>query len=304
MRQFYYENVGMWLTEFGFDGLRFDAIHEIKSDAADLFLGELAETARTAKPHAKLIIENAENSFRWLERNERNEPMTYWAQWNDDIHHVLAFLVTGEGKKTGYDAPYKDSLADLEKALDDGFVHDSAEGRDSDGKTRGGPASRLPPDSFITYVENHDQIGNRADGQRLSSRIAPDRVDFLHFVKFLAPQIPLCFMGDEANLSSGFPFFVDLPEDEGQKVDEGRYGEMEETFNEDVEPGQLPHPNDPATFESAKLAWGDFEQEAHRAALERFRQLAAWRRQYVWPLAATPCLDAHSMRQGTAIIVT
>lgn len=304
VRQFYYENVAMWLEEFDFDGLRFDAIHEIKNEAADLFLGELAQAARAAKPHAKLIIENAENSFRWLERNDRNEPMTYWAQWNDDIHHVLAFLVTGEGKKTGYDDPEKDPIADLEKALADGFVHDSAEGSDSDGHTRGGPASRLPPDSFITYIENHDQIGNRADGRRLSSRITPDQIDFLQFVKFIAPQIPLCFMGDEANLESGFPFFVDLSEEEGDKVDERRYKEMRETFNEDVEDGALPHPNDPATFESAKLAWDDFAEEAHRADLERFRQLADWRKQYVWPLAATPCLDAHSMRQGTTIIVT
>ena len=113
--------------------------------------------------------------------------MTYSAQWNEDVHHVLAYIVTGEGNKTGYDDPSKDPIADLEKALADGFVHDRDEGPESDGRMRGGPASRLPPDSFITYVENHDQIGNRVDGKRLSSRISPNQLDFLHFVKVHRP---------------------------------------------------------------------------------------------------------------------
>jgi maltooligosyltrehalose trehalohydrolase len=303
VRQFYYENAVMWLTEYDFDGLRFDAVHEIKSELRDRFLGELADAAKRAKPNAMLIVENIENSAHWLERNDRNEPMIYTAQWNDDIHHVLAYLVTGEGAKTGYDDPTKDPIADLEKALVDGFIHDREEGPKSDGRTRGGPASKLPPDCFITYVENHDQIGNRADGKRLSSRISPSKLDFLHLVKFVAPQIPLCFMGDEANLASGFPFFVDLRPEDGEKVDARRYKEMREMFKEDVQQGALPHPNDPQTFESAKLVWEDFGQDQHRAALERFRQLSAWRRENVWPLTATPCQDATSIRLGRCLIV-
>lgn len=303
VRQFYYENTMMWLVEYSFDGLRFDAVHEIKSAAKDKFLGELAATARAVKPGAKLILENMNNSTHWLERDDRNEPMTYWAQWNEDMHHVLAYIVTGEGNKTGYTDGKKDPIADLEKALADGFVHDHDEGPESDGRTRGGPASRLPPDSFITYVENHDQIGNRADGKRLSSRIEPDRLDFVHFVKFIAPQIPLCFMGDEANLSSPFPFFVDLSEGEGEKTDARRYKEMREMFQEDVEDGGLPHPNDPATFAIAKLPWEAFGEGQHLAALRRFRELAAFRRENVWPLSASPCTDAVSVRHEQGLIV-
>lgn len=303
VRQFYYENAIMWLVEYGFDGLRFDAVHEIKSDERDRFLGELAATARAVKPGAKLILENMNNSTHWLERNDQNEPMTYWAQWNEDIHHVLAYIVTGEGNKTGYDEAGKDPVADLEKALADGFVHDHDEGPESDGRVRGGPASRLPPDSFITYVENHDQIGNRADGKRLSARIAPNQLDFIHLVKFISPQIPLCFMGDEANLSSAFPFFVDLDEDEGNKADARRYKEMREMFKEKVEDGDLPHPNDPQTFETAKLPWEAFGEERHLAAISRFRQLASYRRDKVWPLAATNCTDATSVRHGQGLII-
>jgi maltooligosyltrehalose trehalohydrolase len=303
VRQFYYENAMMWLVEYGFDGLRFDAVHEIKSDAKDKFLGELAATARAVRPGAKLILENMNNSTHWLERNDHNEPMTYWAQWNEDVHHVLAYIVTGEGAKTGYDEKGKDPVADLEKALADGFVHDHDEGPNSDGRVRGGPASRLPPDSFITYVENHDQIGNRADGTRLSARISPNQLDFLHFVKFIAPQIPLCFMGDEANLNSPFPFFVDLVGDEGEKADARRYNEMREMFQEKVEDGALPHPNDPQTFEMAKLPWDAFGEDEHVAALRRFQELASYRREKVWPLSASPCTDATSVRHGQGLII-
>jgi maltooligosyltrehalose trehalohydrolase len=303
VRQFYYENARMWLSEYDFDGLRFDSVHEMKSRQHDRFIGELAQACKAAKPNAKLIIENIENSFRWLERNDRNEPMTYTAQWNDDMHHVLTFLVAGEGNKTGYDDPSKDPIADFEKALADGFVHDPAEGEKSDGRTRGGPASRLPPDSFITYVENHDQIGNRADSKRLSDRIAPHRLDFCHFVKFLAPQIPLCFMGDEGNLRSPFPFFIELPPNAAEAKRRDRYKQMREIFKEEVADGGLPDPNDPATFERAKVRWNDYYNEQHRAALERFRMLARCRRQMVWPLAATPCQGVESARQGNCLIV-
>jgi 1,4-alpha-glucan branching enzyme len=285
------------------DGLRFDAVHEIKSPAREQFLGELAQACEIAKPGCWLIIENVENSFSLLERDEHNEPMQYTAQWNDDMHHVMTYLVTGEGKKTGYDDRSKDPIADLEKALEDGFVHDHEEGPQSDGRTRGGPASQLPPDSFITFIENHDQIGNRADAQRLSARIEPRQLDFLHFLKFIAPQIPLCFMGDEANLNTPFPFFTDLSQEEGEEADRRRYKEMREVFGESVADGALPHPNDPATFGRAKIDWNAFGLEPHEASLDRFRELAGYRRDIVWPLAATPCIDAFTARHESGCVV-
>jgi maltooligosyltrehalose trehalohydrolase len=305
VRRFYCENAAMWLSEYDFDGLRFDSVHEVKTASRDLFLSELAAAATAAKPGCRLIIENVRNSFRWLERDAGNRPLYYLAQWNDDMHHVLAHLVTGEGRKTGYDDPAKDPYADLEKALADGFVHDPTEGDGSDGRTRGGAAAKLPPDSFITYVENHDQLGNRVDARRLSERIAPEQLDFLHFVKFLAPQVPLCFMGDEGNITSGFPFFFDLPTDVAERMANGRYKQMRDMFGEDVEPGDLPDPNDPATFQMAKLPWNDFRDlPERRAALERFRALAGWRRERLWPLAATPCLAARTARQGNSLLVS
>src|SRR5690606_13243210 len=146
VRQFYYENAVMWLEEYDFDGLRFDSVHEMKSRAHDEFLGDLAKSARSVKRHAKLIIENVKNAATWIDRTAASEePINFTAQWNDDIHHVLNYLVTGESKGGyGADNPDKDPIADLEKALADGFVHDGeADSGDNDGTKRGGPASRL-----------------------------------------------------------------------------------------------------------------------------------------------------------------
>lgn len=303
VRQFYYENACLWLCEYDFDGLRFDSVHEIKTASRDLFLGELAKAARRAKPHAKLIIENMDNTATWLEREATtNEPVNFVAQWNDDIHHVLNFLVTQE-PKNGYDDPDKDAIADLEKALADGFVHDGEAGGPTDGRTRGEPGSRLPPDSFVTYVQNHDQIGNRGDNRRLPDRISADKLDFLHFVTLMAPQIPLLFMGEEAHLRTPFPFFIDLPPGPAKAKRDDREQQMRDIFKEAIPPRGLPDPNEESTFAIAKLAWSDFETEIGQAALQRFRQLAALRRERIWPLAATPCLDATTARQGQCLIV-
>ena len=303
VRQFYYENARMWLEEYDFDGLRFDSVHEIGTDSRELFLTELAQQAMGAKRHAKLIIENMENKARWLDRTEDDEPRLFAAQWNDDIHHVLNHLVTGE-PKYGYDDKSRDPFADLEKALADGFVHDGEAEGQSDGKTRDEPASRLPPDAFITYVQNHDQIGNRGDNKRLPDRISAEKLDFLHFVTFLAPQIPLLFMGEEGQLRTPFPFFVDLPEQAAQAKRDERYRQMAEMFKENIPPEGLPDPNAVETFHSAKLDWEHFATEAGRAALDRFRTLTRFRREKLWPLTATTCLDAWTARQGNALIIT
>ncbi|MGN6486368.1 MAG: alpha-amylase family glycosyl hydrolase [Devosia sp.] len=303
VRQFYYENAAMWLAEYDFDGLRFDSVHEMRTAYRSVFLGDLAKTCRAAKPDALLIIENIENSASWLDRTTvTNRPINFLAQWNDDIHHVLNFLASGEARM-GYEDTSRDPVADLEKALADGFVHDGEAGQPSDGRTRGEPAGRLPPDAFITYVQNHDQIGNRADGARLPGRVSAEKLDFLHFVAFLAPQTPLFFMGEEAHLRPNFYYFIDLPPEAAEATRAGRERQLREIFAEMVPEGGLPDPNDPATFEAAKLDWAEYAEPERQASLQRFRALAGYRRELVWPLSATISLYSHSARQGDGIIV-
>ena len=303
VRQFYYENACSWLVDYDFDGLRFDAVHEIATEARDLFLGELARTARTAKPGASLVLENVRNNAHWLTRDDANCPVDFTAQWNDDYHNVMNFLVTGE-KKKGYEDESRDPVADLEKSLADGFVHDGDADGDSDGRTRNEPASQLPMEAFVGFLQNHDQIGNRPDGKRIVDRVDAARLDFAHFVTLLTPQIPMFFMGEEAHLRCGFPFFFDLPEPYATEKRDDRYDQMKKIFNESVEPGSLPDPQAPETFRHAKLAWDDYALDHHREALGRFRELTALRRELIWPLTATRCLNAWSARQGDGIIVT
>lgn len=303
VRHFYYENARMWLGEFDFDGLRFDAVHEMKTEDREIFLGDLAKAARSVKGNAALIIENTDNIASWLDRDGQNRPKDFTAQWNDDIHHVLNYLATGENKH-GYEDDSRDAIADLEKGLVDGFVHDGEAEDGAETAPSEGPASRLPLDAFVSYMQNHDQIGNRADGRRLPDRVSAEKLDFLHFVMLLAPQIPLFFVGEEADMRTPFPFFVDLPEKEAAIVRQDRYKQMRETFQEDVADRDLPDPNAPETFASARLDWAEYGQEERMAALERFRTLVGWRRKSLWSLAATPCLDACSGRQGTALVVS
>ena len=303
VRQFYYENACYWLSDYDFDGLRLDAVHEIATDARDLFLGELARTARADKPGASLILENVRNQMHWLTRDETDVPVDFTAQWNDDYHHVLQFMVTGE-KHSGYEDDSRDPVADLEKSLADGFVHDGDAGPGSDGRTRNEPASQLPMEAFVGYLQNHDQIGNRPDGGRLVERVDADRLDFGHFVTLLGPQIPMFFMGEEAHLRCPFYFFFDLPEPQRTQHRSGRYGEMEKIFNTPVVPGSLPDPQGLETFEHSKLDWAAYGRQEHIEAGERFRELCALRRELIWPLSATQCLNSWSARQGNGLIVT
>jgi len=303
VRQFYYENACMWLTEYDVDGLRFDAVHEIKTESATPFLLELASAARREKPHAKLVIENVNNIADLLARDDDDEPLHYTAQWNDDIHHVLEFLVTGVGRN-GYEDDSRDAIADLEKGLRDGFIHDGEADGPSDGRTGGEPGSELPPDAFVGFVQNHDQIGNRPDGKRLADSIGAEKLDFVQFLGLLAPQLPLFFMGEEAHVRSPFTYFVDIGREAGQAANDGRYQQMRDMFHEQVEDGALPDPRDEATFEMSKLDWDEFALPERQASLARFRQLAAWRRDLVWPLLATKCLSAISTRRDQCIVVT
>jgi maltooligosyltrehalose trehalohydrolase len=275
----------------------------MKTECRETFLVDLSRSARSVKSHAKLIIENMDNSASWLERDDNGDPKTYTAQWDDDVHHVLEYLTTGENKN-GYDKPDADPIADLEKGLADGFIHDGEAADDSDGSTRNEPGSKLPPRAFVTYVQNHDQIGNRADSARLPDRIGVDKLDFLHFVSMVTPHIPLFFIGEEAHLRTHFPFFIDLPEEAAKPKRDDRYKQMRETFDEEVEDGELPDPNDPATFQMAKVDWSDFARQQQVEALTRFRQLALWRKDHIWPLAASRYLDAKSARQGNGLVVS
>lgn len=298
VRAFFSENAAYWLVEVGFDGLRFDAVHALATKGAETFLREIASACRAVKPDAYLVLENHDNIADWLLRDNS----LYDAQWNDDWHHVFHVLASGE--RTGYYAPYSaDTVEDAAWALTEGFVFQGDPYPDVDGEPRGTTSGELPPDAFVSFVQNHDHIGNRPLGDRLAATLPPERLAFLRFVLMLSPQVPLLFMGEEALLPTPFPFFCDFDGDLADAVRNGRRSEFGAFFEAHGE-ASFPDPLSEATFISAKLKPEDFRTAQARAEIDAFRRLAEQRRKIVWPLTSSNYVDATFARAGNALHVT
>jgi maltooligosyltrehalose trehalohydrolase len=297
VRAFFVENAVMWLSDYDFDGLRFDAVHAFPHPEGDALLAEIAEACRAVKPDAWLVLENDDNAARWLVREE-GRPRYYAAQWNDDIHHALHVTATGE--TTGYYEDYaEDPVRMLLRCLAQGFAYQGEVSRHR-GEKRGEPSADLPPEAFVAFIQNHDQIGNRPFGDRIAAMIPPDRLAVLQAIVMLSPQIPMFFMGEEAGVTTPFPFFCDWEGDLAEAVRQGRRREFAGFFESHAgSVDDLPDPLARSTVEMARLDWDELGGEA----VAGFRDLAALRRRLVWPLAASGHRSTRGTRDGDAIIV-
>ncbi|WP_371347745.1 malto-oligosyltrehalose trehalohydrolase [Ancylobacter sp. IITR112] len=296
VRAFFSENAAYWIAEFGFDGLRFDAVHALATKGAETFLREIAAACRAVKPDAWLVLENHDNIAGWMTRDDR----LYDAQWNDDWHH--AFHVLASGERTGYYAPYADdAVAAAGRALSEGFVFQGEPYPGAGGHPRGTVSTELAPDAFVAFAQNHDHIGNRPLGDRLAASLPPERLAFLRFVLMLSPAIPLLFQGEEALLSQPFPFFCDFEGELAEAVRQGRRSEFADFF--DAHGDSFPDPLSEATFISAKLKAEDLRTPQARAELDILRRLADERRKLVWPLAASGYRGSDLSRTGEALRV-
>jgi maltooligosyltrehalose trehalohydrolase len=274
VRRFFTENALYWLIEFRFDGLRLDAVQAI---APPDWLDEMAAEVRaTVEPgrHVHLVLENDGNVASHLAGDCD-------AQWNDDGHHALHVLLTGE--HDGYYADYADEPAvRLARVLAEGFDYQGAPSRHRGGRPRGTRSAHLPPTAFVLFLQNHDQIGNRALGERLTELAAPDALEAAIALVLLCPQIPLLFMGEEAASRSPFLFFTDHNEELAAAVREGRRREFA-SFSSFLAPhgvDAIPDPNALSTFERS-IPRPDGEQGAARTEL--YRRLLAVRRGEVVP---------------------
>jgi malto-oligosyltrehalose trehalohydrolase len=286
IRELVIHNALYWLEEFNFDGLRLDAVHAILDDSAEHVLLELARRVREATRgrEVHLIIENENNAARLIGRSADNAA-PFEGQWNDDVHHVLHVAATAE--KVGYYGDYHDDPRKLGRALAEGFAF-QGEMMAHRGSPRGEPSAHLPPTAFVAFLQNHDQIGNRAFGERLSALAAPEVLRALSAVHLLLPQVPLLFMGEEWATRSPFPFFCDFAGDLAEAVRQGRRQEFAK-FPEFADPQQrarIPDPQALSTFESAKLNWSEPASPPHAEHLERYRRLLAARRRWIVPLLA------------------
>jgi malto-oligosyltrehalose trehalohydrolase len=277
VREFFIHNALYWLEEFHLDGLRLDAVHAIVDGSPVHILDELAQRVRSAAlpRSAHLILENEHNQARWLRRDSRGNAALYDAQWNDDAHHVLHVAASGESE--GY---YADYIGHTDRFAFQGELMPYR------GTERGECSMQLPPAAFVAFIQNHDQIGNRALGERLSTIADPAAVRAVTALYLLLPQIPLLFMGEEWHSRRPFQFFCDFGAELGDAVRNGRRQEFArfEAFRDASRRESIPDPQAEQTFDDSKLDWERLAAPAHGATLRWYRDLLTVRRRHIAPL--------------------
>ncbi len=291
VRDFYVHNALYWLEEFQFDGLRFDAVHAILDESPTDIVTEIAEAVRAhfaaSGRHIHLILENDKNQSRYLGRDDSGTAQLHTAQWNDDIHHALRVVTSGQSG--GYYADYADRPAErLGRALAEGFVYQGDPSAYRDGEVRGEPSSHLPPTSFISFIQNHDQVGNDAFGTRLSKLASAEAIKAAVATYLLSPQVPMLFMGEEWGADQPFAFFCDFEPELAEAVRKGRREEFAK-FPEFADPAareRIPDPTAPSTFERSVLDWSVLDRAPHADWLALYRELLGLRAREIAPLLA------------------
>ncbi|MDX1431099.1 MAG: malto-oligosyltrehalose trehalohydrolase [Gammaproteobacteria bacterium] len=293
VREFFINNALYWLEEYHVDGLRLDAVHAIADDCDPDILVELAARVRKgpgARRFVHLVLENDDNAARYLERDRALRARRYTAQWNDDLHHALHVLATGE--RDGYYADYADAPArHLGRCLAEGFAYQGERSAHRGGRARGEPSAHLPATAFVGFLQNHDQIGNRALGERIGALAGKRAVRAAHAVVLLAPSIPLLFMGEELDAPEPFLFFCDFEPELAAAVRRGRRAEFARfaAFADSAARRGIPDPGDPGTFARCVLDWDRPSAPGHRETHALVRELLALRARVIVPrLAGLP----------------
>ena len=274
VRDFFVHNALYWLEEYHIDGLRLDAIHAVHDESGAHIVRELAHAARSGPGRGGniyLTLENVHNAAALLGREGGRD--TCDAQWNDDVHHCLHVLLTGE--TTGYYGDYSEQPHQLLcRALAEGFAYQGEYSRFG-GTRRGARSAHLPASAFIDFLQNHDQVGNRPRGERLT-QLAHDAAALraATALVLLAPQPPLLFMGEEWAAPEPFPWFCDFEPPLAAQVRAQRAREA---------PGS-PDPGAVTTWAAARLDWSLLRQDPHARWLTHYRRLLAVRRRDIVPL--------------------
>jgi len=288
VRDFFIHNALYWLTEYNFDGLRLDAVHAIVDDSNPDILVELSKAVRNrigAERHIHLILENEANQASYLRRRAGDQPEHYNAQWNDDIHHAMHAIITHEAD--GYYSDYADRPElRLGRCLTEGFAYQHDPSNYRGGAFRGEVSKDLPASCFVSFLQNHDQIGNRAVGDRITAIASAKAVQTMAAIYLLAPQPPMIFMGEEYAASTPFLFFCDFGKELAKAVTEGRRNEFScfERFKDPASRCIIPDPNSVITFERSTLDWTSIEDPFYREWLDLYRYLLRLRQERVVPL--------------------
>ncbi|MBS0299460.1 MAG: malto-oligosyltrehalose trehalohydrolase [Proteobacteria bacterium] len=287
VRDFYRHNALYWLEEYHFDGLRLDAVHAIYDAGHPDILEELAHAVRqtfAAQRPIHLIVENDHNATRYLVRGRSGQALHYNAQWNDDAHHAYHVLLTHESD--GYYTDYAHQpIRHLGRCLAEGFAYQGEISAYRNGKPRGESSAFLPPAAFVSFLQNHDQIGNRAMGERLVTLTTAAALRAAIALFLLSPAVPLLFMGEEWGAREPFPFFCEFSGDLAAAVTQGRRNEFArfERFHDPAARGTIPDPCAASTFKLAKLDWQVQKQPCGRKWLEFYHELLDIRQRIIVP---------------------
>ncbi len=279
VREYFINNALYWIEEYHVDGLRLDAVHAIVDDSEKHFLVELSEKVQDGPGrdrHVHLVLENEANAASYMRDG------LYKAQWNDDFHNALHVVLTGE--TGGYYGGYAEEPLQLfGRCLAEGFAYQGEPLEYREGQERGEPSADVRPTSFVSFVQNHDQVGNRAFGDRLVALAPSVAVRAASAIQLLAPQVPMLFMGEEWGSKQPFLFFCDFEEGLAPLVTEGRREEFAKfsEFSDSGTRGQIPDPSDRETFETSVLDWESVKE--HLSWLEFYKELLQLRHAEILP---------------------
>jgi maltooligosyltrehalose trehalohydrolase len=297
VRQFFIQNALYWIEEYHLDGLRVDAVHAMFDDRSPHFIEELIDAVQKGparERYVHIVLENHHNESHLLAYRGRSRSTgkqstfvdsSAVAQWNDDFHHPLHVILTGE--TDGY---YEDFAAEphamLGRVLAEGFAFQGEKSSFGDNLPRGEPSAHLPPAVFVNFLQTHDQIGNRAFGERLAELAEPDPLRAAYAVLLLAPQTPMLVMGEEYAAIQPFLYFCDYEGELAEAITSGRRKEFAKfrLFSDEQSLQRIPNPNDGRTFLDSKLDWSDRKKPLHREWLSYVTELLKVRRERVLPL--------------------
>jgi malto-oligosyltrehalose trehalohydrolase len=302
VRAFAIDNAMHWLRDYRFDGLRLDAVHAIASAGEVHLLHDISRAAgrlaaQTGR-HIHLVLENDDNRAAILDA-ERDPPQgDYRAQWNDDYHHAWHVLLTGESH--GYYSDYETApLAHIARTLGSGFAYQGEASPHRGGALRGEPSGELSPLAFVNFLQNHDQIGNRALGDRLESVADAMAIEAALAITLLAPPVPMLFMGEEWGSKTPFPFFCDFKGDLADAVRNGRRREFAGAYAKYGD--NIPDPLEASTFHSAVPDWTAIDSTAGAARLKLVRELLDLRRRQIIPKLAGARFGEASLRDDSLL---
>ncbi len=288
VRAFAIENALYWLDVYRFDGLRLDAINQIADYSQHHLLEEMTTIVRKRfkDRHVHLTSEDDSNRTMLHERDDSGRPKFFTAEWNDDFHHVAHVAATGETE--GYYGDYRDPAPRLARTLAEGFAYQGERSKVWGGQPRGEPSGHLPPTTFIDFIQNHDQIGNRALGERLSVLASAEAVEALTAALLLSPHTPLLFMGEEWGETRPFLFFTDFSDRLADAVREGRRREFKswKAFSDPNARRRIPDPNAHETFMASRLDWAGLATPNGTSRHRLFKQLLELRAREIAPRLA------------------